>query len=244
MSAEAPIRLLIVDDYEFTRLGLRAAIVRKSQYVVAGEASNGKEAVDFVRAEQPNVVLMDIAMPEMDGITATEIIKTEFPDTKVVILSSRQNRDEVLASMAAGADAYCMKDITTERMFQMMETLIAGGVWLDPQIAKILSNTFTRPAGLEPLETPLPSRADSTNPYASVVSKPATHTGPDLTEREREVLGLIVDGKSNKEIGLLLGISVATTKGHVSNLIQKLSVDDRTQAAVKALKEGLIQQYS
>lgn len=221
MSETQTVEILIVDDHEFTRLGLSSGIRRKSGFAIAGEAGNGEEAVQFVQENQPDVVLMDIGLPRMDGITATRKIKENYPDTKVIILSSRQIEDEINASIAAGADGYCLKDITTERLIQIIELVLEGGIWLDPYIARILAGSLTRQA-----------RDGRSGRHAY---------NTELTEREKEVLALIVEGKSNKEIGQALGITLPTTKAHVSSLIQKLAVDDRTQAAVKALQEGLVQ---
>lgn len=209
--------ILIVDDHELTRLGLSSAIKKKSKFTISGEAVDGISAVSMVEQLTPDIVLMDIGMPKMDGITATRQIKERVPGCKVIILSSRHLEDEITASIAAGADGYCLKDIATERLIQVIELVSEGGIWLDPYIAKFLAGSLT-----------------------SSISRSRQVYNTELTEREKEVLTLIVEGKPNKEIAQLLGITLPTTKVHVSNLIQKLSVDDRTQAAVKAVQEGLV----
>lgn len=219
-----PIQLLIVEDYELSRNGLLFGFKGESRFEVVGEATNGDEALQLAQSARPDVVLMDIAMPVMDGIEATQQIKAKLPDVKIIMLTSRQENDEVYTSLAAGADAYCMKDISTERLMQVIEMVVDGVFWLDPTIAKLVLNSLR-------LKLPQPGKPGMTRQRYRV----------ELTDREKEVLELLVDGKNNKDISEQLHISVNTAKAHVSSIMQKLSVDDRTQAAVKALREGIIQ---
>src|SRR5690606_16442923 len=193
-----------------------------------GEAENGEEAVAAVSRLNPDIVLMDIGMPVMNGITATQQIKARFPDTRVVMLTSHANPEEIFASLSAGADAYCMKDIKVERLAQVLDMVLEGAVWLDPAIAGMVIQA-------------LPSGNGEAVGEGSRENLPGRRRyNTELTEREREVLELIVQGKSNKEIAQILNVTTHTAKAHVGNIIQKLAVDDRTQVAVKALQEGMV----
>lgn len=232
---QQPITLLIAEDHEFTRTGLVYSLQAIKNFQIVAEAENGAQAVEMAVQHKPSVVLMDIGMPEMDGITATQKIKAASPEIKVVMLTSRQFNQEIYASLSAGADAYCMKDITTDKVAQVIEMVMEGAMWLDPAIAKIVVNGLPA-AGLS---TAGSKQAHDGQGLSSIHHRGEAYSS-DLTEREIDVLKAIASGKSNKDIADHLSISVNTVKSHVRNLIQKLSVDDRTQAAVKALQEGLI----
>lgn len=230
------IRILIVEDHELARFGLSMALSERDNIIVVGEAQNGQEGLAMAQAEKPDIVLMDIGMPVMNGIMATHLIKEQLPDTRVIILTSLSNPEEVLASIAAGADAYCMKDIKIERLHQVLEMVMEGAIWLDPAIARLVMHSL--PSG-----TGATASAGVPNKTEEPAEKPVQHKrryNTELTEREYEVLRLIVGGKSNKEIAAVLQVSSHTAKAHVANIIQKLAVDDRTQVAVKALKDGLV----
>jgi len=219
-------RVLIVDDYQLVRQGMSFTLKEQGLDLV-GEAENGEQAVAMVARLQPDVVLMDIGMPVMDGIAATTQIKQDFPNVKVIMLTSHDASEEVLAALSAGADAYCMKDIKIERLCQVMDVIDDGALWLDPAVASTILKS-------------LPKAGEDTSAQAPARRRYNT----DLTEREREVLHLIVGGKSNKEIASALDVTIHTAKAHVASIIQKLAVDDRTQVAVKAVREGLIQTLS
>lgn len=229
-------RLLIVEDHELARFGLSMALAERAAVTVVGEAQNGEEGVRLAMAEKPDIVLMDIGMPVMDGITATQQIKAQLPEVKVVILTSISNSEEVMASLAAGADAYCMKDIKIDRLHQVLEMVLDGALWLDPAIARLVVRSL--PNG--PVAASAESGAQATEASQEPQPQPKRRYNTELTEREHEVLQLIVEGKSNKEIAVALKVSSHTAKAHVANIIQKLAVDDRTQVAVKALKGGLV----
>jgi NarL family two-component system response regulator LiaR len=224
----SPIRILIVEDHELARFGLSMALSEYTNISVVGEAENGQLGVALTLAEKPDIVLMDIGMPVMDGIKATQKIKNQLPETKVIMLTSNSNSEEVLASLAAGADAYCMKEIKLERLAEVISMVMEGAIWLDPAIARLVMQAL--PSGLG-----VSGEEESTG---GKQKKKRYNT--DLTEREREVLKLIVAGNSNKGIAILLKVSSHTAKAHVGNIIQKLAVDDRTQVAVKALRDGLL----
>lgn len=226
------LKLLIVEDHELTRFGLSMALAQQENLEVVGEAENGKQGLELALSLRPDIVLMDIGMPLMNGIEATNKIKAANPEIKIIMLTSIHNHEEVMAAMAAGADAYCMKEIKIERMFQVIEMVIDGAIWLDPAIARLVMQNL--PIG----SLPVLSNASEERAESSKATR--TRYNTELTERELEVLSLIVDGKSNKQIANLLNVSDHTAKAHVANIIHKLAVDDRTQVAVKALREGLV----
>ncbi|MBY0404908.1 MAG: response regulator transcription factor [Cyanobacteria bacterium] len=218
------LKVLIVEDYELSRNGLSFSLEKQPNITVVGEAENGQIAIEMTAERKPHVILMDIRMPVLDGISATQQIKERFPETKVIMLTSHQDGEEVYASLAAGADAYCMKDIKLERLVHVIEMVRDGAFWLDPAIAQMVMKA-------------LPVKLSSQKPK---IAPSRNRFNVDLTERELEVLGLLVDGQSNKEIATTLCITLHTVKAHVCNIIQKLAVDDRTQAAVKAIRDGLV----
>ena len=216
----APVKLIIAEDHELSRNGLVFSLQKKTNFKVIGEATNGKSAVEKSIELQPDIVLMDIGMPILDGIHAAKEIKEKAPHIKILMLTSHQDKEEVYASLAAGAEGYCLKDVQLERLIQIIQLVADGAVYLDPQIAKMVLSIL---------------------PQAGKQDKAMGTFKVDLTEREQEVLQLLVDGKSNQDIADALFVTIHTAKAHVSNIIQKLAVDDRTQAAVKALREGLVQ---
>lgn len=222
--SKSPIRILIVEDHELTRNGLIFSFNRKSSFDIVGEADNGAKAIRLAEDKQPDVILMDLAMPVMDGVAATQEIKKRFPEIKIVILTSHQDEQEVYASLAAGAHAYCLKDIEIDRLIQVIEMVHEGSIWVDPTIARLVMTTFS-------------SMPEARKPYLGNTREKYRVT---LTERELEVLRLLADGKSNPEIAEALSITVHTAKAHVGSIMQKLAVDDRTQAAIKALRDGLL----
>jgi DNA-binding NarL/FixJ family response regulator len=219
------LRVLIVEDHELARYGLSMSLSDRENITIVGEAENGQHGVEQTLKEKPDIVLMDIGMPVINGIMATQQIKSQLPEIKVIMLTSMSNPEEVLASLAAGADAYCMKEIKLDRLAQILEMVMEGAIWLDPHIARLVMEA-------------LPGSATNSSDAGEKQVKRRYNT--ELTDREQEVLKLIVSGKSNKEIAQILNVSNHTAKAHVGNIIQKLAVDDRTQVAVKALKDGLI----
>ena len=218
-----PIRILLVEDQKLMRVGLKSLFEGQNELEVISEAQTGKEAIEKFRLVHPDITLMDIGLPDISGIEATKKILEIDSKAKVIILTSHLSEQEVLDSLHAGACAYVMKDINTEILKMIIKTVKEGAMWLDPQVVPILRE---KNCGVIPPRQM--SRAMFKEQHAN------------LTQREYEVLKLVVDGKSNNEIAQELTISEHTAKAHVCNIIQKLVVDDRTQAAVKALKEGLV----
>lgn len=218
-----PIKILLVEDHKLMRVGLNSLFEDYPELSIVAEAQSGKEAVEKARNVRPDVILMDIGLPDISGIEASKRILEQNSNIKIIILTSHISEKEVLESLAAGASAYVLKDINTEVLMMIIKTIKEGAMWLDPQIVPIIRDKNN---GV------IPARQMSRATFKEQHS--------NLTQREYEVLKLVVDGKSNHDIAEELTISEHTAKAHVCNIIQKLVVDDRTQAAVKALKEGLV----
>ncbi len=217
-------RVLIVDDHAMVRQGLRTFLglqdTASLPIEVVGEAVNGVEAIALAHKTQPDVVLLDLMMPEMDGIQATPRILESSPNTRIIILTSFGEEDQVLPAIRAGAQGYLLKDISPNELAQAVREAYLGKVQLHPEVARKLMSAVA--AQEEPR-----------------TSRPAACAEDRLTDREREVLQLIADGRNNREIAERLFISEKTVKTHVSNILSKLHLDDRTQAAIYALRHGL-----
>jgi len=223
LSVTKPVRVVIVEDYKLTRVGLRTALNEIENIKVVGEAEDGQSGVEVILREKPDVVLMDLGLSNMNGIEATMKVKEVYPDTNIIILTSHEREEEVLASLGSGACAYCLKDIDPKTLSDVIKSVAKGACWLDPGIAKIALKLFPKP--------------DNTG---IISNNEISDARAQLTERELEVLRLLVEGKSNTEIAKELIVSVHTAKAHVCSILQKLCVDDRVQAAVKAIKENII----
>jgi len=242
LDSSSRIRVLLVEDHALTRLGLKTALKRTPDIDVVGEASNGEEAVRAAEELAPQVVLMDVGMPVKDGIQAAKEIVAGHPEIHVIMLTQHDNDRDILASLAAGASGYCLKDVEPERLYTAIRSVNAGDAWLDSAIAGRVLKHFTSGSVVAP------DLAGKTVPHPQVAQKTADTSGvtfdrplPEpLSTRELEVLKLIVDGLSNQEIADKLFISLATAKTHVRNILNKLAVDDRTQAAVHAMRRGLV----
>ncbi len=210
------IRVLIVDDHPLVRQGIATFIEAQDDIEVAGEASNGQEAISQVTALSPDVVLMDLVMPEMDGVAATREIKSRYPNVKVLALTSFVNDEQIVPALQAGASGYLLKDIAPEQLMEAIRAVQRGETPLAPEAAKRLVQ------GVRVARDEEAAKLDA------------------LSEREREVLGLLGQGLSNKEIAQKLVISEKTVKFHVSSILSKLELNDRTQAALFAAKHGLV----
>ena len=220
---ESAIKILLVEDHKLMRVGLKSLFEDTNEIEVTSEAQSGKDAIEKYKTAHPDVTLMDIGLPDISGIDAAKQILEMNTDAKIIMLTSHLSEKEVIDSLESGACAYVMKDINTDILKMIIKTIQDGAILIDP-----LAVPYLRDKNRAIIPQRQMSRAVFRQQHA------------DLTQREYEVLKLIVDGKSNNEIAEELTISSHTAKAHVCNIIQKLLVDDRTQAAVKALKEGLV----
>jgi NarL family two-component system response regulator LiaR len=209
------LRILIVEDDPMMQLGLEQSLEDYPQLTVVGQAADGYLGVEAALKLKPDVVVMDIGLPRMDGIEATRKIKEALPDVRIVMLTSHTTENEVIAALSSGADAYCIKGTNVDRLIAAIAAAQEGATYLDPLIARRV---------IEHLKPPAPA---------------ATFTG-QLSQRELEVLKLMVEGKSNPEIAAVLYLSPNTIKTHIRGIMNKLAVDDRVQAAVVALRSGLV----
>jgi NarL family two-component system response regulator LiaR len=212
------LKLLIVDDDPMMRLGLTAALGNQDDFKILGEAADGRQGIERAATLQPDVVVMDVGMPGVDGIEATQAIKSATPAMGVVVLTSHTNETEIIAALSSGADAYCIKGTDVDALANAIRVAASGAAYLDPQIAqKVMQN-------LSP-------------------ARPKAREGNEglLSDRELEVLGLIVEGFSNTEIGQQLYLSPNTVKTYVKGIMNKLVVSDRVQAAVEAVRRGLVE---
>jgi NarL family two-component system response regulator LiaR len=212
MNERKPIRVLLADDHGVVRKGLRAFLLAYDDLELVGEASNGEQAVHLCEKVQPDVVLMDLVMPEMDGVAATRAIRRDCPQTEVIALTSFKDRELVEDALQAGAIGYLLKDVSADELANAIRAAHAGRPTLAAEAARALIQATRDPA----------------------------FPDYDLTSREREVLALMVKGRSNTEIARELVIGVTTVKFHVSNILSKLGADSRTEAVAKALQHKLL----
>ena len=202
-----PIRLLIADDHLVVRVGLRSMLDTQLGMAVVAEAANGREAIELFREHKPDVALMDLRMPIMGGVEATIAIRGEFPDARVIVLTTYDGDENIYRALRAGAMAYLLKDIPRGEFLDDVRAVYSGQYCIPPAVAARLAQRM---------------------PYS------------ELSSREMEVLKLIVEGLSNKEIGSALTISESTVKNHVNSILAKLRVSDRTHAATMALRRGIV----
>ena len=208
------ISIYIVEDYMLARITFEKALKQFDDIEIKGSFESGEDCLNALEKEQVNLIIMDIGLPYMTGIEATKIIKAKYPNIKVLMLTSHDKQDEIISSFASGANGYALKEISIEKLHSVIKMVASGSIWIAPQIANVVQKLFF-----------------SIEPTPKYDFK--------LTEREREVLGLLVQGLSNTEISERLVISSHTVKAHVANILTKLSVSDRVQAAVKAVKFNL-----
>jgi DNA-binding NarL/FixJ family response regulator len=213
--AAAPIRVLLVDDHSVVRMGLRTFFDMLDDIEVVGEASDGSEGVAMARRLKPDVVLMDLLMPNMDGVTAIGRIKAEMPETEIVTMTSFIEEEKVTAALEAGASGYVLKDAEADEVATAIRAAYGGEVHLDPQVARLLAQRMRQK------------------------KDPAEELAEPLTERERDVLRLLGQGRSNKDIGAELFITERTARTYVSNILGKLGLASRTQAALWAVEHKL-----
>lgn len=224
--AREQIRILLVEDHLLTRIGLKAVIERCKDFRVVGEAEDGAQAVQLAAELLPDLVLMDVGLPVMDGIEASSLIKAKHPQVEIIMLTSHDDDRDIFDSLTSGAAGYCLKDVDPERLYIAIRSVKSGDIWLDSAIARKVLDLYSL------------AQSETRNLSASPC-EPLELADP-LSRRELEVLQLLVEGLSNRQIAGRLLISLATAKTHVRNILSKLSVDDRTQAAVFAMRRGLV----
>ncbi len=220
MITPTPIRVLVADDHPLFRKGVASLLAGEPDFEVVGEASNGQEAIEKAREFMPDVILMDVSMPGVNGLEATQRIKQEFPYVRIVILTVSDEDQNLFEAIKHGAQGYLLKKIDPQTLFRTLRGAVAGEAPLSRSMATKLLAEFARQ-----------SRRGSQSPAP---------TGT-LTEREKEVLGLLAAGKTNKEIGEALAIAENTVKNHLKNILEKLHLENRVQAATYAIREGLAQ---
>ncbi|OAB59025.1 LuxR family transcriptional regulator [Phormidium willei BDU 130791] len=257
------IRTVLIEDHELTRVGIRAALEQTGVIDIVGEAATGQDGLAVLQDTQPDVAILDIGLPDLDGIELLQQFRQSNESTqhhvKVLILTMHDNEDAVLAAFAAGADSYSMKDASLERLLEAIQVTHEGNTWIDPNIAQIVLRQARKSQSAASSVQTLTS--DSSKSLATTVIDhvetaeqwdDSRHIeGVDsevqqlmesdpLTKRELEILELIVGGCNNAQIAEQLYITVGTVKTHVRSILNKLCVDDRTQAAVRALRSGLV----
>ena len=213
--------ILIIEDHELTRFGLKTAFEACDFLGEIYEAESAEKGLEVFDNNTVDLIIMDLGLPGMDGIEATKQIKSKSKDIKIIVLTSHNDEQEVLNCLKAGANAYCSKEINPKRLIQVVQSVLDGAAWFDPSISHIV----------------LDAAAKTQENYGED-AKPEKDYG--LTTRETQILKLITEGYSNIEIAQELFVSINTTKAHVASILQKLEVDDRLQAALKALKERLV----
>ena len=221
------IRVLLCEDHELVRMGLSIMIDKAEDITLIGEAENGLLGVELAKQLSPDIILMDIGLPNIDGIEATRRIKEFNPQIKVLIFTSRDDSDDVFSAFKSGADGYIMKGASTENIHTAIRSVNEGVAWIDPQIARLVLSSLQAPN-------------QNSTPTSNGINYKAGKDQYGLTEREMEVLALIVNGLTNPQIAEELTFTRATAKAHVHSVLQKLSASTRTQATRKAMDEGLV----
>ncbi len=222
-----PVRILLVDDHELTLTGLSLTLGNKPALDIVGLARSGREAVEKAIGLKPDIVLMDIRMPDINGIVATRLIKDKLPECKVIMLTSCTDPEEIEAAVVAHASAICHKDVSIDRLYQSILMVAEGGFWLDPVSAQTL------------LPQGMPGDFQKHDPFEFFNMKQSRKVRL-LTQRETEIIQLVASGMNNKEIAMKLRITLATVKAHLTNIYHKMGVSDRTQVAIKVLQQGAL----
>ena len=217
------IRVILIDDHKLMRVGLKSLFEKFPDISVIAESESGKEGIEKVRVHNPDVAIIDVGLNDISGVEVAKRILSNNPNVKIIMLTSHLDENNIMESLRVGVHAYVLKDINSDMLAMVLRSVNDGAMWLDPKVVPIIREST---GGV--IHAKNKNRANFKASHAN------------LTEREYEVLKLVVDGKSNYEIAQILKISEHTSKAHVCNIIQKLVVDDRTQAAVKALKEGIV----
>lgn len=222
-SVEKQITIVIVEDFKLTRVGLRCALNANPDMKVVAECEDAMEGIKQIQKLKPDVVLMDLGLPMMNGIEAMVKIREFNSDVKIIALTSHDREEEVVSALSSGANAYCLKDIDPAKLADVIRDVSNGVCWIDSMVANLALKAIPK--------------SENTD---LISGKVAENSRIPLTEREFEVLKHLVAGKSNTEIANELIVSVHTAKAHVCSILQKMCVNDRVQAAVKAVKEGMV----
>ena len=217
-----PVTLYVVDDYLLTRIAHRRYFKSDQNFKLLGDFSTAEACIEKMKEQEADVILMDIELPKMNGIEATKIIKEKYPKTKIIIFTSHKNEHRVLASLACGASSYILKNNQNVNLKKVINMAMNGEFWMDMEIAKMAFSSI-----------PIPNIKDLENLYED------KKLIESLTSRELEVLKLLIDGKTNSQIAQEIIVSTNTAKAHVGSILTKLSVTDRVQAAVKAVRAKL-----
>jgi len=230
------LRVVLAEDDEPTRFWLKLTLQQSQNFEVVGQAGDGRTAVDLTAQNKPDLVLMDIGMPVMDGVEAARLVKESHPDTKVIMFTSHDTDDSVFAALSAGADGYCLKSLTAEQLLKAVSSVMDGAAWLDPGIARKVLKAASHGAGaVNQVDKPLEKSESKDAKDGGSAANPFA-----LSQREMEVLQLLVEGLSNQEIADKLCLGTETIKTHMRHIMRKLSVSDRTQAAIKAMRQGIV----
>ncbi|KAM3107248.1 response regulator [Phormidesmis sp. 146-20] len=217
-----PLKIVLVEDDPVMQMGLVQFLSSHSAIKIVGKAADGYAAIAIVSQLQPDLVIMDVGLPQLDGIEATQQLKIKLPNVRILMLTSHAEETEIIAALSCGADGYCIKGTSLQQLLNAIAVVQEGAIYLDPQIARIVI------AQLQPPRLASPSSVGSQTPKV------------ELSPRELEILKLLVEGKTNPEIAAILYLSLSTVKSHIRNIMNKLTVDDRVQAAVAALRSGLV----
>jgi DNA-binding NarL/FixJ family response regulator len=217
LQARDSIRVLLVEDYKLVRIGIRMVLNGDPDLQVIAEADSGEQAIQLCHQVNPDLIILDLGLPDLDGLEVTRRIRKFNPYVRILILTSIEEEEDIVSCLSAGANAYCLKDILSERLIEVVKAVHEGAVWLDPRVASRALQAFAVRATARTMRSHMP-----------------------LTNREREVLRLVVEGMSNMQIAKALNISKHTSKAHICSILQKLSVRNRKKAAQKAVEECLV----
>jgi two-component system, NarL family, response regulator LiaR len=217
-----PLKIVLVEDDPVMQMGLIQFLSAHSAIEIVGKAADGYAAIAIVSQLQPDLVIMDVGLPQLDGIEATQQLKIKLPNVRVLMLTSHMEENEIIAALSCGADGYCVKGTSLHQLLNAIAVVQEGAVYLDPQIARVVI------AQLQPAQRSPIGHGPSQTPKVK------------LSPRELEILKLLVEGQTNAEIATILHLSLSTVKVHIRNIMSKLAVDDRVQAAVVALRSGLV----
>ncbi len=224
------IKIVIIDDHQLFREGVKRILAMEKEFEIVADGQDGSQALELVKLYRPDVVLMDINMPNMNGVEATKELVQAFPNIKVLILSIHDDESYVTHVLKTGASGYLLKEMDADALIEAVKVVASGGAYIHPKVTHNLINEYRRLAKEDDIH-------EESIGYREVEYRKPLHI---LTRRECEVLQLMTDGQSNRLIGESLFISEKTVKNHVSNILQKMSVNDRTQAVVEAIKKGFV----